>query len=38
VPDVGADEALRRLGRLTEEQREAVIGALARLGPEDYPP
>ena len=36
--DVDADEALRRLGRLTEEQRAAVIGALARLGPEDYPP
>ena len=38
VPDVDADEAPRRLGRLTEEQRAAVIGALPRLGPEDYPP
>jgi hypothetical protein len=36
--DVDADEALRQLGRLTGEQRAAVIGALARLGPEDFPP
>lgn len=38
LPDVDAHEAWRQLGRLTGEQRAAVIGALARLGPEDFPP
>ncbi len=38
LPDVDADEAWRQLGRLTGEQRAAVIGALARLGPKDFPP
>jgi hypothetical protein len=31
LPRVDADEAWRRLGRLTEEQREHVIGALRSL-------
>ena len=31
LPDVGADEAWRRLGRLTEEQRRLVYRALGAL-------
>jgi hypothetical protein len=38
LPRVSADEAWRRLARLTDEQRAQVIVALARLGPEDWPP
>ena len=32
LPDVDAEEAWRRLGRLTEEQRGTIIGALEDLG------
>jgi hypothetical protein len=33
LPGVDADEAWRRLGRLTEEQRARITRALTRLGP-----
>lgn len=38
LPEVGPQEAWRRLGRLTEEQRAAVIGALRTLKPDGQPP